>query len=199
MTPKLKYSDAHMPPVKQTFFRLTTPVTPIVKMSKSVQLNKKHYGADDANGETGRDIVARLLESISQTEEWQYIRMLMNEQPGTAGGGEVASEETTIPAAVDPEDDYREKMSAYHRLGQPERMPVLSYQKPREVDEAELYQQRREAYNEAAAAYGTFVESRKDIADRAAEYAMAHTCSYTEAIIAIGESMPNIPILTSQV
>jgi len=195
MTPKLRYSDRHMGPVRETFF-LTTPAVPVVKLSRGVQLmGKKRY---DADGESGGDLIAQMIEAISQTEEWQFLRKLMNEQPGTAAGGEVAAEETTIPAAVDPESEYREKMSAYNRIGQ-DAAETLHYELPRETDTSELHQRKREAHGEACQAYDTFVESRREIADAAAELAMARSCSYQEALTALGETLPSIRLLPSHV
>ena len=194
MTPKLKYSDRHMPPVKETFF-LTTPVTPVLKHSRAVQLGKKNYmsAEEDVSGES---LIGQLLEAISRTEEWSFLRMLMNEHtPEGMAGGEVAAE---TPGATNPEKDYREKVNAYRRIGHDD-AESLHYQLPREDDGAELCERRRKAHDDAAVAYGTFVESRREISDKAAEYATAHACGYTEALTAIGETLPLVPVLPSRV
>lgn len=194
MKTKLKYSASNMGPVKETFF-LSAPVAPVEKRRTAT---KKYQSDEEVQVDGGAELVKMLLEALGRTEEFQYIRKLMLERtPVGTPGGEAAAEDPA-PHHSDAEKDYVEKMSRYRRVGRDE-SPSMQYQKPRQVDPTELYERRQKAHAEVCEAYERFNESRKDVSSRAAQYAMAHGTDYATALLAIGSSLPTVPLPTAHV
>jgi len=204
-TKKLKYGAEHMPAVKPTFFVTGSP-RPLSRweqkrraMRKPQQplQKQKHYeaGTDDSGESTSLDevTISLLLKAIFNTDEMQFIRKLMAEQNNDAAGGEVAAEE---PVGVDPQATYEEKREAYQRAGRDDG-ETLHYQQPKPIGPAERYARRQQAHTEAAVAFDHFLDSRKEISERAAEYALANGCSYDAALRGIGESMPDVKLIAA--
>lgn len=184
-----KHQDVSSPPRRLRYGSSSTDIGPVVH---TYSAEEPHSG--DRIQYQNDDLIAQLLEAISNTEEFSYIRKLMAERmPPGYGGGEMGADSTDSNPATAM---ARQTQSQYARV----RSGGMALHYRKRDDESvwtEHYQKLDSAHQQACSAFDEFNESRKGISDRIANHALRHGLSYDEAAFDIGSPRPNVKLPTA--